>query len=182
MKKDFLFTCESVTEGHPAKLCDRISDAIVDRFLQQDPYSRIVTECAVATSIVFLAARFASDAVVDLTATARKTIRQGRRYANERVGYHQADFNSKTCSIITRWEPTSQRWGGYQLNYLVHRLKTDLIPLLSIRSLLLIAILVQPSRNRLNQQIQHHRPSEPNLLFDRKSIAHLSYFKTLKIS
>jgi S-adenosylmethionine synthetase len=93
MKKDFMFTCESVTEGHPDKLCDRISDAIVDRFLQQDPYSRIVTECAVATSIVFLAARFASDAVVDLAATARKTI--------ERVGYHQADFNSKTCSIIT---------------------------------------------------------------------------------
>jgi S-adenosylmethionine synthetase len=93
MKKDFMFTCESVTEGHPDKLCDRISDAIVDRFLQQDPYSRIITECAVATSIVFIAARFASDAIVDLAATARKTI--------ERVGYSQADFNSKTCSIIT---------------------------------------------------------------------------------
>jgi S-adenosylmethionine synthetase len=93
MKTDFMFTSESVTEGHPDKLCDRISDAIVDRFLQQDPYSRIITECAVSTAIVFIAARFESDAIVDLTAAARKVIRQ--------VGYTQPDFNSKTCSIIT---------------------------------------------------------------------------------
>jgi S-adenosylmethionine synthetase len=93
MKQDFMFTSESVTEGHPDKLCDRISDAIVDRFLQQDPYSRIITECAVSTAIIFIAARFASDAIVDLTETARKIIQQ--------VGYSQPDFNSKTCSVIT---------------------------------------------------------------------------------
>jgi S-adenosylmethionine synthetase len=93
MKTDFMFTSESVTEGHPDKLCDRISDAIVDRFLQQYPYSRIITECAVSTAIVFIAARFESDAIVDLTEAARKVIRQ--------VGYTQPDFNSKTCSIIT---------------------------------------------------------------------------------
>lgn len=93
MKQDFMFTSESVTEGHPDKLCDRISDAIVDRFLQQDPYSTIITECAVSTAIIFIAARFASDAIVDLTETARKIVQQ--------VGYSQPDFNSKTCSVIT---------------------------------------------------------------------------------
>jgi S-adenosylmethionine synthetase len=120
MKKDFMFTCESVTEGHPDKLCDRISDAIVDRFLQQDPYSRIVTECAVATSIVFIAARFASDAVVDLAATARKTI--------ERVGYHQADFNSKTCSIITSIKEFPANPDRYLNEHNLSELEIDRIP------------------------------------------------------
>lgn len=93
MKKDFMFTSESVTEGHPDKLCDQISDAIVDRFLQQDPYSRVITECAVSTGIVFIAARFEPNANVDFTNVARQVI--------ERVGYEQKEFNSKTCSILT---------------------------------------------------------------------------------
>jgi S-adenosylmethionine synthetase len=88
-----MFTSESVTEGHPDKLCDQISDAIVDRFLQEDPFSRVVTECAVAATIVFIAARFDSDAMIDLTKTARRVIQQ--------VGYEQPDFNSHTCSVIT---------------------------------------------------------------------------------
>ena len=54
MKQDFMLTSESVTEGHPDKLCDRVADAIVDQFLRQDPLSRVVTECAVATAIVFI--------------------------------------------------------------------------------------------------------------------------------
>ncbi|BAZ39624.1 S-adenosylmethionine synthetase [Calothrix sp. NIES-4101] len=93
MKKDFLFTSESVTEGHPDKLCDKISDAIVDRFLLQDPYARIITECAVSTGIVFLAARFEPNANVDFTNIARQVI--------DKVGYNRADFNGKTCSILT---------------------------------------------------------------------------------
>lgn len=93
MKKNFMFTSESVTEGHPDKLCDQISDAIVDRFLQQDPYAHVITECAVSTSIVFISARFEADAVVDFTQVARKLIDQ--------VGYDHPDFNSKTCSVIT---------------------------------------------------------------------------------
>ncbi|BDA75516.1 Methionine adenosyltransferase [Rivularia sp. IAM M-261] len=93
MKKDFMFSSESVTEGHPDKLCDQISDAIVDKFLQRDPYSRVVAECAVATAIVFIAARFESDAVVDFTKIARQVIKQ--------VGYNDPDFNANTCSIIT---------------------------------------------------------------------------------
>ncbi|WP_341529446.1 methionine adenosyltransferase [Nostoc sp. UHCC 0302] len=93
MKKDFMFTSESVTEGHPDKLCDQISDAIVDRFLQQDPFARVVTECAVSTGIVFIAARFEPNANVDFTNIARQVIDQ--------VGYEQSDFNGRTCSILT---------------------------------------------------------------------------------
>lgn len=61
MKKDFIHTSESVTEGHPDKLCDQISDAIIDRFLERDICARIIAECAVSLSLVFIAARFASD-------------------------------------------------------------------------------------------------------------------------
>lgn len=93
MKKDFMFTSESVTEGHPDKLCDQISDAIVDHFLQQDPYSRVIAECAVSTSILFIAARFCSNATVDFPNVARQVISQ--------IGYDQPSFNSKTCSIVT---------------------------------------------------------------------------------
>ena len=60
MKQDFMFTSESVTDGHPDKLCDQVSDALLDRFLQQDPFSRVVAECAVSKGILFIAARFAS--------------------------------------------------------------------------------------------------------------------------
>lgn len=93
MKKDFMFTSESVTEGHPDKLCDQISDAIVDHFLRQDPFSRVIAECAVATGILFIAARFDSDASVDVPDIARQVINQ--------IGYNQKDFNAKTCTIMT---------------------------------------------------------------------------------
>lgn len=93
MRKDFIFTSESVTEGHPDKLCDQISDAIVDHFLEQDPYSKIIAECAVSSAIVFVAARFGSTAVVDFPRIARKVI--------QRVGYDRPDFNARTCSILT---------------------------------------------------------------------------------
>ena len=93
MKRDFMFTSESVTEGHPDKLCDRISDAIVDHFLRHDPFTRVVTECAVATAIVFIAARFESDALIDFTKIARQVIKQ--------VGYEESSFSAKTCSIVT---------------------------------------------------------------------------------
>jgi S-adenosylmethionine synthetase len=93
MSSDFMFTSESVTEGHPDKLCDQISDGIVDRFLQRDPFSRIIAECAVSTAIIFIAARFSSRASVDVTYVAREVINQ--------VGYEERAFNSKTCSIVT---------------------------------------------------------------------------------
>ena len=93
MKKDFMFTSESVTEGHPDKLCDIISDAIVDHVLQKDPYANIIAECAVATAIVFIAARFATSARIDYANIAREVISQ--------VDYDERVFNAKTCSVIT---------------------------------------------------------------------------------
>ncbi|KAB2833167.1 MAG: methionine adenosyltransferase [Candidatus Brocadia sp.] len=93
MKEDFIFTSESVTEGHPDKLCDLISDAIVDYFLQKNPLSTIIAECAVSTSIIFIAARFASDVIADFPNIARQVVNQ--------VGYEQHSFNGKTCGIVT---------------------------------------------------------------------------------
>jgi len=93
MKSDFVLTSESVTQGHPDKLCDQISDAIVDRFLEHDPLSRIRAECAIATGVVFIAARFASDAQVDIPDVARRIIRQ--------VGYEQGEFDATRCTIMT---------------------------------------------------------------------------------
>lgn len=88
-----MFTSEAVTEGHPDKLCDQISDAIVDQFLQKDPHSRVIAECAVSTAIVFIAARFSAVEPIDFSGTARQVISQ--------VGYDQSAFNAKTCSILT---------------------------------------------------------------------------------
>jgi S-adenosylmethionine synthetase len=93
MKKDFIFTSESVTEGHPDKLCDLISDAIVDRYLKEDPYSYIEAECAISQSIVFIAAQFSSTAVVDMPQIARDVITQ--------TGYDHEPFSGKNCTVLT---------------------------------------------------------------------------------
>lgn len=93
MAADMIFTSESVTSGHPDKLCDQISDAAIDAFLRQDAAARAVVECAVATGIVFLAARFAADAIVDLPGLARTVIAD--------AGYVGAHFNARNCSILT---------------------------------------------------------------------------------
>jgi S-adenosylmethionine synthetase len=93
MKNSFMLTSESVTGGNPDKLCDIISDAIVDHFLEQDPYSRVIAECSLAASIVFIAARFASQAAFSLSEIARKIIGG--------VGYEDSDFNARTSSVLT---------------------------------------------------------------------------------
>jgi S-adenosylmethionine synthetase len=93
MAVEMIFTSESVTAGHPDKLCDQISDAAVDAFLRQDSGARIVAECAVATGVVFIAARFAADAVIDLPSLARDVIRE--------AGYLDAQFDARKCSILT---------------------------------------------------------------------------------
>ncbi|MGQ9861727.1 MAG: methionine adenosyltransferase [Thiobacillaceae bacterium] len=93
MKSDYMFSSESVTEGHPDKLCDQIADAVVDQYLRQDPMSRVLAECAVSSGILFIAARFASTATVDIPEVARQVIRQ--------VGYTGEDFNADTCTVMT---------------------------------------------------------------------------------
>jgi S-adenosylmethionine synthetase len=101
MKKDFIHTSESVTEGHPDKLCDQISDAVVDRFLERDPGARVTAECAVSLSVVFISARFASHVKVDFPNVARKVIRK--------IGYVGQEFDFKTCSILTSLKDMAPR-------------------------------------------------------------------------
>lgn len=87
-----IFTSESVTRGHPDKLCDQISDAIVDRYLADDPQARLVAECAVSSGVIFLAVRVASELNLDLTDVARGVV--------ARVGYLDGEFNNRDCSIM----------------------------------------------------------------------------------
>jgi S-adenosylmethionine synthetase len=93
MKHESIFTSESVTPGHPDKLCDQISDAAVDAFLHQDAEARIDVECAVSTGVLFIAARFAARASVDVPALARDVIAG--------VGYSGDSFDARSCSILT---------------------------------------------------------------------------------
>ncbi|MGE0649302.1 MAG: methionine adenosyltransferase [Alphaproteobacteria bacterium] len=93
MTRNVIFTSESVTPGHPDKLCDQISDAAIDAFLRQDVAARAIVECAMATGIVFIAARFAARATVDLSALARTVIAD--------AGYVGGGFDARTCSILT---------------------------------------------------------------------------------
>lgn len=93
MRDGTILISESVTPGHPDKLCDRISDAAIDAFLRQDARARAIVECAVATGIVFIAARFAAEAVVDLPGLARRVIAE--------AGYVGEGFDARTCSILT---------------------------------------------------------------------------------
>ncbi len=93
MARDMIFTSESVTAGHPDKLCDQISDAAIDAFLRQDPSARANIECAVAAGVIFIAARFAADADIDLPTLAREVIAE--------AGYTDGRFDARKCSILT---------------------------------------------------------------------------------
>ena len=96
MKEEFIFTSESVTEGHPDKLCDQISDAIVDALLVQDPFTKVRAEVAVSTGILFIAARFATRASVDIPDVARQVIQE--------AGYNRPDFNAKSSVMMSLTE------------------------------------------------------------------------------
>lgn len=93
MQSDYVFSSESVTAGHPDKLCDRISDRIVASFVAEDERSRVVAESALSTGIVFVSVRLRSSAAVDISSIARETIRQ--------VGYREGRFNDKSCTVVT---------------------------------------------------------------------------------
>ena len=90
-----LFTSESVTEGHPDKMCDAISDAILDALMEQDPMSRIACETAVTTGLVMVMGEITTKAYVDIQKIVRETIRE--------IGYDRAKygFDCDTCGVIT---------------------------------------------------------------------------------
>jgi S-adenosylmethionine synthetase len=89
------FTSESVTEGHPDKLCDQISDGVLDAILSQDPTARVACEAATTTGLVLIAGEITTTAWIDMPAIVRKTI--------EQVGYINADygFDYRTCGVVT---------------------------------------------------------------------------------
>ena len=90
-----LFTSESVTEGHPDKICDQISDAILDELLRKDPNSRVACETTVTTGLVLVAGEISTSAYVDIPKLVRKTVQD--------IGYTRAKygFDCDTCAVIT---------------------------------------------------------------------------------
>jgi len=97
----YLFTSESVTEGHPDKICDKISDAVLDAVLSQDPRARVACETLVKTGFVVLAGEITTKATVNFTEIARAAIRD--------IGYTSSDmgFDADTCAVLTAIEAQS---------------------------------------------------------------------------
>src|SRR5215475_7061618 len=94
-REEYLFTSESVTEGHPDKIADQISDAVLDAILAQDPTGRVACETLLTTGLVVVAGEITTSCYVDIPKVARETIRE--------VGYTRAKFgfDFETCGVIT---------------------------------------------------------------------------------
>jgi len=94
LKQRKLFTSESVTEGHPDKICDQISDAILDELLKKDPMSRVACETAITTGLVFVMGEISTNAYVDIQKIVRNTIKK--------IGYDRGKygFDAETCGVI----------------------------------------------------------------------------------
>ena len=99
--KDFLFTSESVSEGHPDKMCDQISDAVLDALLTEDPDSRVALESLAKTGLIVLAGEITSRAHLDYVRIARQTAVE--------IGYDSTDvgFDGNRCAVLTAIEPQS---------------------------------------------------------------------------
>ncbi len=89
------FTSESVTEGHPDKICDQISDAVLDAIIKEDPNARVACECCTTTGLVLIVGEITTESYVDIPAIAKQTIRE--------IGYDNASygFDANTCAVIT---------------------------------------------------------------------------------
>lgn len=96
-----LFTSEAVTEGHPDKIADQISDAILDAIYSQDPYARVAAETLVTTGLVLVSGEISTDCYVDIPRLVRRTI--------EEIGYTRAKygFDSETCAVLTALDEQS---------------------------------------------------------------------------
>ncbi|MDY3845333.1 MAG: methionine adenosyltransferase [Eubacteriales bacterium] len=95
MSKNYLFTSESVTEGHPDKMCDKISDAILDEMLRRDPNSRVACETFATTGVITVMGEITTESYVDIPSIVRKTV--------EEIGYDRAKygFDCHTCAVLT---------------------------------------------------------------------------------
>ena len=91
----YLFTSESVTEGHPDKICDNISDAILDAILEQDPMGRVACETLTTTGMVTVMGEITTTAQIDIPSIVRKTVRD--------IGYTSSEygFDANSCAVFT---------------------------------------------------------------------------------
>jgi len=105
--KRFLFTSESVTEGHPDKVCDQISDAILDEFLTKDKSSRVAAETTVTTGMALVCGEITSDCYVDIPSVVRNTIKNIGY-----VGKEGGGFDYKTCAVLTSIDEQSTDIAG----------------------------------------------------------------------
>ena len=94
-KNRHLFTSESVTEGHPDKICDQISDSILDAILEKDPNARVACETSVTTGLVLVAGEITTAAYVDIPSIVRETIK-GIGYTRAKYG-----FDAETCAVLS---------------------------------------------------------------------------------
>ena len=94
MSNHYLFTSESVTEGHPDKMCDQVSDAVLDEILRQDPMGRVACETTACTGMLHIMGEISTDCYVDIAGTARKVVQD--------IGYNRSDygFDGATCAVI----------------------------------------------------------------------------------
>ena len=101
MSDKFLFTSESVTEGHPDKICDQISDAVLDAIMEQDPMSRVACETACTTGLVLVMGEVTTKATVDIQKIVRDTVRE--------IGYDRAKygFDADTCAVLVTLDKQS---------------------------------------------------------------------------
>src|SRR5215210_4738956 len=92
---EYVFTSESVTEGHPDKLCDQVSDAILDALIAEDPDARVACETATTTGLVMVIGEVTTSVYADIPTIIRNTVRD--------IGYTHADygFDCHTCSVVT---------------------------------------------------------------------------------
>jgi len=101
MRKNYLFTSESVTEGHPDKICDQISDAVLDAILKEDPYARVACETTVTTGLVLLTGEISTSTYVDLQKVVRDTV--------DGIGYNRGKFgfDAQNLSVLVAIDPQS---------------------------------------------------------------------------
>lgn len=100
--KRFLFTSESVTEGHPDKMCDIISDAILDAYMEHDPYARVACEVMATTGVVFVMGEITSKATIDVPEVVRRTVKE--------IGYQKEEFgfHGDSCAVIMSIDKQSE--------------------------------------------------------------------------
>ena len=94
MAGKYLFTSESVTEGHPDKMCDQISDAVLDEIIKRDPMGRVACETTACTGMIHIMGEISTNCYVDIAGTAREVVRD--------IGYNRSDygFDGATCAVI----------------------------------------------------------------------------------